>query len=73
MLHFKKVIFFLTSISSGWELQSVNHFIIHENSKFKVFKTWNVNYRNIFLDDISNNWSKKSFGTNVCKILISCS
>ena len=54
-----KVMFILSSISSGLVVWSVNHTLMYENSGSKVFK--NIK----FLDDISSNWPKDLLGTNV--------
>ena len=58
--------FILSSVSSGLELQLVNHTSIYEDTKSKDFKNIKV------LDEISNYWPNDFFGTNVCKALKFC-
>ena len=58
--------FILSSISSGWEFQSVNHTSMSENSELKAFKMIKM------FGKISSNWSKNLLGGNLCKTLESC-
>ena len=58
--------FILSPISSGVQFWSENQTSIHENSELNVFVKIKV------LGEISNNWPKDLFGTNVCKTLEPC-
>ena len=58
-----KILFNLSSISSSFEFLSVNQTSIYENSESNAFKYLN------FFSEISYNWPKYLFGTNVFKIL----
>ena len=55
-----KLMFVLSSFSSGLEFQSVNHTSIYENSELNVFKIIK------FLGEISSNWASKLFIRNKC-------
>ena len=59
--------FILSSISSGLAFWSVNYTSIYENFELKVFG--NIK----FLGEIFNNRPNDLLGTNVYKILESCS
>ena len=66
LLLLTKVMFILSSVSSGVEFWSVNHTSVYESSELKVFK--NIK----FLGEISNNWSNDLLRTNVYKTPESC-
>ena len=59
-------IFILSSISSSWELWSVNLTLIHENSELKIFKNIKL------LAKIWNNGTIDLLGTNLYKTLELC-
>ena len=61
-----KVIFILSSISSGVEFYSKNHASPNANSELNIFK------KIAFFGEISNSWPNDLFGTNVYKTLKSC-
>ena len=61
-----KVMFILSSVSRGFEIWSVNHTSMYENSELKIFK--NIT----FLGDISSNWSNDLLEANLYKTLESC-
>ena len=58
-----KVIFILSSISSGLEFSSVNHTSTKKNSESKVFEK--IKY----LGEICNNWPSDLLETNVYRTL----
>ena len=59
----KKVIFILSSISSGLKFWAVNHILLYENSELNVFR----NMKSV--DKISYNWPNDLFQTDVYKTL----
>ena len=61
-----KVMFILSSISSGLEFWSVNRISMYKNSELDIFLKIN------FLEEISSNWPNGLLGGNLYKTLESC-